>query len=846
MPSVELKNVKGDVIYPVLAFLTLSALFVALWLDEKDFSPASLRVGYFAMGLIEAMVIAFAFRAMIRKQAEIDHVRKVGVGAMQELDLLLANAKDFIYRHDRDGVFHYLSPSVTRITGRTQEEWCTHYTEYLTDSEINKAVVQNTEYTLETGVETRPYLVEILHKDGYPVTLEVNEQPYFEGGKVAGLVGVARDVTERLKAERALRESEERFRTIIEHAPEAVLLLDTEKGNFVEVNSRAESLFEYSRDELLSMGPAGISPEFQPDGNRSADAVLENVEKAVLDGSNVFEWMHRTKSGADLVCEVNLVLIRHEGRKLVRGSIMDITERKSWEQQLQISEERYRKLIESASDAILVADAMSGEILDVNRRAESLFGRPRDELVGMQEISLHPAGITESRRKVFEIVAKAGSFAEEFDEIVRSDGTVVPVGISVAAFNLGERKVISGFYRDLSERKRAEEERKQLEAQIQYAQKLESLGVLAGGIAHDFNNLLVGVLGNASFALSELPAESAVTPIIKQVQIAARRAADLTNQMLAYSGKGKFLVETVNIATLVKEMTNLLSVSISKKATIRYVSDTEAPLIEGDASQIRQVVMNLITNASDALEDKEGIISVITGSLYCEKSYLKDTYFDEELDPGMYAYLEVSDTGCGMDAQTRAKIFDPFFTTKFTGRGLGLAAVLGIIRGHKGAIKVYSEPGRGTTIKVLFPGTDKTPIPKKVEVEPSAIEKFSGTILVVDDEVAIRLLAQRVLTKAGFRVLLARDGQEAVDVFGANREAIRLVLLDMTLPKMSGEQVFRSIRMIDQSVKVLLTSGYNEQDATSRFAGKGLAGFIQKPYEPSDLLAKIAQILAEN
>jgi len=359
--------------------------------------------------------------------------------------------------------------------------------------------------------------------------------------------------------------------------------------------------------------------------------------------------------------------------------------------------------------------------------------------------------------------------------------------------------------------------------------------VLAGGIAHDFNNLLMGVLGNASLALMKMNRESPGREHITKVETAARRAAELTNQMLAYSGKGKFVIEPLVLSRVVEEMAHLLEAVISKKAMLRYEFADDLPAVEADAAQIRQVVMNLILNASDAIGDRSGVITVTTGVLRADRDYLEDTYIDSELPEGYYVFAEISDTGRGMDVETQRTIFDPFFTTKFAGRGLGLAAVLGIVRGHRGAIKVYSEPGRGSTFKILLPAAEEPKEVRVVKPVDASDWRGAGTVMVVDDEEVIRETARMILEALGFRVLLATDGRDAVERFRERGDEVDVVLLDMTMPHMSGEEAFTELRRIRPDISVILSSGYNEQDATNRFAGKGLSGFIQKPYSAQEL-----------
>ena len=405
---------------------------------------------------------------------------------------------------------------------------------------------------------------------------------------------------------------------------------------------------------------------------------------------------------------------------------------------------------------------------------------------------------------------------------------------------------------DITELKRAEEERLALERQVQHAQKLESLGVLAGGIAHDFNNLLMAILGHADLALDELSPMSPARGNLKAIEKAAKRAAELSKQMLAYSGKGRFVVEPIDAGELVKEITHLLEVSISKKAMLKYNLAENLPTFDGDVTQIHQVIMNLITNASEATGDKSGVIALSTGTMDCDRAYLDDVNevlragLDEPLPEGVYTYIEVADTGCGMAAETIEKVFDPFFTTKVTGRGLGMAAVLGIVRGHKGALKIYSEVGKGTTFKVLFPANEPSDNGFAVRRKDETGGKDwrgSGIVLIADDEETVCAVAKLMLERMGFSVLTAPDGREALKVFREHTDKIVCVLLDLTMPRMDGEEAFREMRRLHPGVTVILCSGYNEHDATQCFVGKGLAGFIQKPFKMAALREKLKEVL---
>ena len=387
------------------------------------------------------------------------------------------------------------------------------------------------------------------------------------------------------------------------------------------------------------------------------------------------------------------------------------------------------------------------------------------------------------------------------------------------------------------ERRRLLEEQRWM-ARLEHTQKLESMGVLAGGIAHDFNNLLVGMLGNAQLALRAVPSGPAKQPILR-IEGAARRAADLTRQMLAFSGKGHFVTEPIDLNVEVEEMSQLLTAGTNKKASIRWLLQKEPLVVEADRSQLQQVVMNLITNASDALEDQPGLITLRTGQMMADADYLQAMDVGGDIAAGGFAYLEVSDTGCGMNEATRARMFDPFYTTKSQGRGLGMAATLGIVRGHHGAISVYSEPGQGTTIKLLLPILEGQGLEDPEPSMPPVRHGRGELILVVDDEEAVREFLDAALPHMGYRALLASDGHEALSLYRARKDELCGVILDVTMPNMSGEEVFTELTRISPDVRVLVSSGFSAADIKGRFPGKGMRGFIQKPYRLSELGEKL-------
>ena len=520
----------------------------------------------------------------------------------------------------------------------------------------------------------------------------------------------------------------------------------------------------------------------------------------------------------------------------------EIKERKMAEEALMKSEEQYRTLIHSATDAIISADAL-GKITSWNRAAEEVFGYPEKEAVGMKVTNLMPQSYREAHIQGMEKLLKTGKekiIGKTVEvEGIRKDGETFPVEISLASWKTDDHVNFTAIIRDITERQK-------LEAQIHHTQKLESLGILAGGIAHDFNNLLMGILGNASLALPRIPDDNPAHLNIERIEQAAIRASDLTNQMLAYSGKGKFIVGIMDINEIVEEMSQLLTSSVGKKCGIYYNLSSEPVTVEGSSAQMQQLIMNLITNASDAIGDNKGSITITTGIRKFDSDSLTSVYFAEVPPEGMYSFINVSDTGKGMDKETLEKLFDPFYTTKEVGSGLGLAAALGIVRGHWGTIQVKSKPGEGANFRILLPYTkpDETTLVEDQPPDKTVKWKGSGTVLIVDDEEYVRDVVTNILEECGLTVILAQDGAEGLEVFGKMGKEIDLVLLDMTMPEKSGREVFTELRDIDRNVKVILSSGYVEQEVCAEIIDEyGDVEFIQKPYKAGALVEVVRQVI---
>ncbi len=505
---------------------------------------------------------------------------------------------------------------------------------------------------------------------------------------------------------------------------------------------------------------------------------------------------------------------------------------------------RHAAIVSSSEDAV-VGSTLGGIVTDWNRAAEKIFGYEAKEIIGRPLGCLIPEERCDEEESRLAGMTTGAAPTPFETQRLRKDGSLVDVSVMISPIRDTAGKVVgySKVARDITERRREERQRSQLDRKIQETQKLESLGVLAGGIAHDFNNLLTGILGNASLAAMSLPPSSPAAPFLRDIEKASCRAAELCAQMLAYACKGRFAAQALDVNTLIEETTHLLGISIGKTSVLRLNLSAGLPRVVADASQIRQIVMNLVINASEAIGPRSGVIAITTGVVRADADYLATVRHASEMSPGDYVFVEVSDSGCGMDGPTLERIFEPFFTTKFTGRGLGLAAVLGIVRGHKGGLKVYSEVNRGTTFKLLLPAREGGAAATAAgEAKPAAPQVFRGRgrVLVVDDEETVRVVAARMLEHLGFEVDMVADGREAVARFALDPSRYTLVVLDLTMPHLNGEETYRQMRHIRPGVRVVLMSGFNEQDATTGFTGKGLAGYVQKPFS-SERFAEVVR-----
>ncbi len=657
------------------------------------------------------------------------------------------------------------------------------------------------------------------------------------------LIGTVLDVTERQQAENALASERNLLRTLLDAIPDPIVVKDRESRYLLLNLANARALQVPDRALAIGKTDADFQPAEQAERQAADDRAVMASGQAVI---NREEFISNDAPGWYLT---NKIPLRDE-RGNITGLISisrDITDRRRMLEALEREHALLRTLIDTLPDFVYVKDQAGRYLLTNTANLGLLGGRPMEEVIGKTIHDLFPAEHARLYEEDDRRVLDHGEFIINREHPMRfpggRHGWVLTTKVPIRERD-GRITAVFGVSRDITENKRLQLERAEMDKRINQSQKLESLGALAGGVAHDFNNILTIILNNATLAKSYAHDPVLFDECLGQIEHAAARAAHLCNQMLAYSGRGQFVIQPIRLADLIDDTLPLLRSGVSRKAQLEVVAEPCDAVAQADVTQIRQIILNLVINASDALGDSPGSIRIRTGLMRANADYLRATTLSPDLEPGEFVFLEVADTGCGMSAETVAKIFEPFFTTKFAGRGLGLAAVLGIVRGHRGAIRVDSEPGRGTTFRLLLPAVHGVvPRPLARPVEAIVPVKLAGKILVVDDEEFIRSVLCRSLGKVGFETVSAASGSEAIGLLAQNPSAIAAVLLDLTMPRMDGQQTFEELRKIHPTLPVLLMSGFSELEATSRFAGQGLAGFIQKPFETVALVEQLRLVI---
>jgi PAS domain S-box-containing protein len=564
-------------------------------------------------------------------------------------------------------------------------------------------------------------------------------------------------------------------------------------------------------------------------------------------GGETVKWEIRSPKDNRWFYVVNTPIHNEDGTVSKQAMIQDITDRKLAEESVRINEARQRAMIENIVDVIAIID-QDGIISYKSPNVEKWFGWKPEELIGESAWNtVHPDDL-ENIRKLFADVLSEVNVSKTAECRLRCKDDSYK-WIKINATNLLHNHEIAGIllsYHDISERIRAEEERQVLEQQFHYAQKLESLGVLASGIAHDFNNILTVILGHCHMAREYILPDHDYKISFEKIASAGNRAADLCQQMLIYAGKSPLVQTRVNLWFLVDEVVKMLCSAINKNVTINLELGSDIPEIKGDSGQLQQIVMNLIINASEAIGNDMGIVTVVLSKSEFKENQTVTDMFGKNIVAGRYVCLEVRDTGSGMSEETRLQIFEPFYTTKTTGHGLGMSAIRGIVTSHKGILQLTSAPGVGTTFKVFFPVQEQPDHAETISTASAPGARAAGTILLVEDDKPLLDMGTVLLELMGFTPLTALNGQEALEIFQNRCNDIDLILLDLIMPVMGGIRTYHELRKTDSLTPIIICSGYGVELVEDVIKDDVHAEFMHKPYNPDKLRDVMMKMIGHN
>lgn len=627
---------------------------------------------------------------------------------------------------------------------------------------------------------------------------------------------------------------------VVEDMRDGVIVVDP-RGYILDANPAARKMLAPDSQPMMGHELLSLAPELAP-FKHALQAHADDTLQLIV-----------TRDGQTRKIETALTPLSDRHRRFVGHvlTVRDVTRQAEIEAALRRSERRFRTISDQSLAGLFVFE--DGSMTYCNDRLGQIVGRPKEELIGASAERMLSFIHRNDRAFVadqieFKNRGEPGTTQYDF-RFYHPDGHERwislysrPLESDLAAPDAPVS--ILGMVVDITDRVEAEAERRAWEAQLLQAQKLESMGMLAGGVAHDFNNLLVAILGHADLARRDMAADTPLWKNLDTICAAAEQAKRLCRQMLAYAGKSTFHTERVDLNGVIEEVTRLTAVTVSKKVTVTTIFDPEQPSVAADRGQLVQVVLNLVVNAAEAVGDAPGTVQIETNARSIGDNDVLAAGGTQDLPAGDYAVITVRDTGPGMDAATRRRIFEPFFTTKFTGRGLGLAAVLGIVHAHGGAFTIDTAAGKGTTFRVYLPqNADAVAEPAVAPVRRLHAQSLHGTVLLVDDEPTARQTAQAMLERLGFTVEAASDGREAITRFRRRPNEFACVLLDLTMPRLDGFEAFSAMRAVRPDVPIVLMSGYTQEDVAKRFGDIQGWTFLQKPYLVADLQRRLQEVL---
>ncbi|UCG22299.1 MAG: PAS domain S-box protein [Deltaproteobacteria bacterium] len=745
---------------------------------------------------------------------------------------ILENIEEGYFEVDLTGNFTFVNDALCKIAGYDRNEMIGMNNRDYTTRKTAKEMYRVFNKTYETGEPARIVDYDIFRKDGSTRTLELSASLMTDTtGQAVGFRGVVRDVTERKQAEEALRESEERYRSLFKNNHTVMLIIDPETADIVDANPAACSFYGWSHKELTSKKITDIN-------TLTDEQVFQEIERAKSEENQHFFFRHRLAKDEIVDVEVFSGPIMLNGKQLLYSIVHDITDRKQAIEALRASEEKYRTVLEANPDPVVVYD-IEGKVVYFNPAFTRVFGWSLGERLGKQMDSFVPEENWPETRMMIERVLAGESFSGIESNRYNKENKIIPVSISGAVLRDMDGNPVGSVInlRDISEQKN-------LESQLHHAQKMEAVGTLAGGIAHDFNNLLQAIQGYTELLLMRRKEGEPGFRELQEVIRASKRGAELTQQLLTFSRKVESKRKPLDLNQEVGELRQLLERTLPKMIEVEFNLDPELQMIKADSTQLKQVLMNLALNAKDAMPEG-GKLVIETQNITLDQEFCKRY---AEIKPGDYILLSMADTGHGMEKETLEHIFDPFYTTKEVGKGtgLGLAIVYGIVKNHEGYVMCYSRPGSGTSFRIYLPASEAaTEHEEAVEPLESKSPVMGGdeTILLVDDEKFIRELGVDVLGQAGYTVLTAGNGEQALEVYRKERDRVDLIILDLIMPGMGGSKCLEELLKIGPQARVLIASGYSPDASTKGALETGAAGFINKPYDTKQLLELVRKIL---
>ncbi|CDM65019.1 PAS domain S-box protein [Pyrinomonas methylaliphatogenes] len=766
--------------------------------------------------------------AKVRLLVEKNRAEKALQASRERYKSLFEYNPDAVYSFDLEGRFVEVNPACHKLSGYTREELIgSSFTTLIVPEELPQTVQR---FRQAAEGEPQNYETAIYHKDGRRIELNVTNMPIIVDGQIVGVFGIAKDLTEQKRVQRALRESEARYRLLFESNPLPMWVYDLETLAFLDVNEAAIRHYGYSREEFLSMTIQDIRP-------REDLSTLMNRVKHIADSDQRYHrsgvWRHRKKDGTIIEVEIISHILELNGRRSKLVLANDVTEKRRAEEALR----RQALVFDTIYDGVIVTD-LQGRITDWNPAAERIFGYAKAEVLGQDSSLLYSAEISEQiDAEIRETVLTEGRWEGEI-AFKRKDGTT---GTADSIFVLqrdgqGNPLSIVGVNRDITPRK-------QLEDQLRQAQKMEAVGRLAGGVAHDFNNLLTAIIGYADLALRRVREDESLRRQIAEIKKSAERAANLTRQLLAFSRKQIIQPKPLNLNEVVEDMGKMLQRLLTENIELRLELYPDLWPTKVDPSQIEQVIVNLAVNARDAMPNG-GLLTIRTANIETEESLLRHHPF---IAPGKYVLLEVADTGCGMDEEVQRHIFEPFFTTKEPGKGtgLGLSTVYGIVKQSGGYVTVHSRPGEGAIFRIYLPQViaEAASHRKRQSSTPAPQGYGNETILLVEDEESVRRMARATLEEFGYVVLEASNPRQALRICREHRGTIDLMLTDIVMPQMSGHELSLQAKALRPRMRILFTSGYMDDENLRRDLLSEDKPFLEKPFAPDALVRKVRETL---